>query len=314
MEAHPAITMLTRVALVLVALSTPGVAAGTDASSSRECSGFGCRHARPITPINPYGLDFGWRGNWQSSGVPTRALAMATAQASFAGEACKGVSNRKRLNFGIRYLGIYSMRAETGYLKPFNEGVDAFKQNYEASWRTLDEPRRKQFCDAYRADVDFDITRIKVLPTEFYLQFLAPLSDEGLQEREKKLKRAEKVKWLALAGQLLSIAAQVSAGHDAINVGNSALQKGSEGNLSGMNLGMSQSSQLFDISSSYFNVGNYFATLQPGTSRDPMSAVATQVTDCETITHFAMWDAPRNEHIWSHYQSFSTGCMALTNL
>ena len=314
MEAHSPITMFTRLALVLVVLAAPQNAVATDLSASRDCSGLGCRHARPFTPTNPYGLDFGWRGNWQSSGVPTRALAMAIAQAAFAGETCKGVSSRERLNFGLRYLGIYSFRGNTDYLKPLNESVDAFKKNYETSWQTLDEPRKQLFCDTYRADVDFDIAHFKVVPTEFYLQFFAPLSDDGLEQREKKLKRAEKVKWLALFGQFLSIAAQVSAGHDAMKAGNSALQKGSDGNLSGMNSEMSQSSQLFDISRNFFNVGNYFSAPQSAPSGEAMSAVAVQATDCETITHFAMWDAPQSENIWSHYQSFSTGCLALTNL
>ena len=314
MNAHPATEMLTAVTLALVILAAPQKAAGTDLSTSRDCTGLGCRHARPITATNPYGLDFGWRGNWQSSGVPTRALAMATAQTSFAGEVCTGISSRKRLNFGIRYLGIYSIRADTDYLKPFNEAVDVFKHNYEASWSELDEQSKQQFCDAYRADVDFDITRFRILPTEFYLQFFAPLSNDGLQEREKKLKRAEKVKWLALAGQLMSLAAQVSAGHDAIKAGDYALKKGNEGNLSGMDAGMSQSVQLFDISRSFFNVGSYFATLQTTNSGNHMSVVAPQDANCKTITHFAMWDAPQSEHVWSHYQSFSTGCVALTKL
>jgi len=238
---------------------------------------------------------------------------MATAQTAFAGDVCNGVSGRARVNFGLRYLGIYSFRGNGDYLKPFNEGVDAFKQNYAAAWRSLDAPSKKAFCEAYLADVNFDISRFIVLPTEFYLQFFAPLSQEGLQEREQKLKRAEKLKWLAFAGQLLSVAAQVSAGNDALKAGNAGLERGRSGDLSGMNSAMSESAELFDISRNYFNVGSYFAHSER-TVPGEMSSAAFRSYDCNAITHFAMWNAPPTDAVWSSYQSLSTGCQALANL
>ena len=285
-----------------------------------ECHGLGCRFARPISETNPYGLDFGWRDPI-SSGVPSRALAMAKAQIHFAGDKCQKLSKRKQNILAETYLGLYGFDINPGYLRLFNEGVDRFKMTYEDAWLTLDDGQRDAFCEAYYADAKVNIHKYKAHPAQVYLHYLAPLSDEGEQDFEKTMKRAEKVKWLAVFGQVLSLAAQVSAGHDAIQEGNSALAEGKSGNIGAMNSQMAQSNLLFRDSAHFANVGQYFGTVSTATNAgaavqntDSQSEDGQFNLDCQAVMHFSKWDAPSDTEIWKTYQSFSTGCDAVNRL
>lgn len=285
-----------------------------------ECLGMGCRFARPISETNPYGLDFGWRDPI-SSGVPSRALAMAKAQIHFAGDKCQKLSKRKSNILAATYLGLYGFDIKPGYLRLFSEGVARFKMTYEDAWLKLGDGERNAFCEAYYADAKLKINKFKAHPAQVYLHYLAPLSDEGVQDFERTMKRAEKVKWLAVFGQVLSLGAQVSAGHDAIQTGRSALLEGKSGNIGAMNSQMSQSNLLFRDSAHFANVGQYFGAAATATNADavvqtgdPQSDDGQSNLECQTVVHFSKWDAPPDAEIWKTYQSLSTGCAVLNRL
>lgn len=281
--------------------------------SPRACSRLGCNRARPVTDTNPFGIDFGWGGAVSYSGVPTRALAMAKAQTQFAGERCPDTSMLKRMTFATAYLGIFGPAVKPDYLRPFWTAVDSFKATYDDAWKTLDDDQRKSFCEKYYADISFKTKNFKVPPSEFYLLYLAPLSEEGHEERERKMKRAEKMKWLAVFAQVLSLTAQVSAAHDSIQTGRSALHEGRQGNIGGMNSQMSQSRALASQSAAFANTGRYFAAFSTAEANPANGAVVgPEITlDCNALIHFSKWDAPPHAETWKSYQSLSNDCATL---
>ena len=287
----------------------------------RECKGFSCNRIRPVSENNPFGIDLGWGGSASNSGVPTRALAMVRAQVVFAGEKCPKPSKFTALGFRGWFLGPYGMLPKRDFLRLFFEQTEKFKENYDKAWLTLDDSQRDVFCKKYYDDATFKVKNFKVAPSEFYMHYLSPISDEGIQEFEVKMKRAEKVKWLAIFGQLLSTAAQVSAAHDSIQTGNSALREGGQGNIGAMNTQMSQSRALFADSTTFYNTGQHFASAASALSGDTMTGVKPQLggdfsnnLKCQALIHFTQWDAPPDAEIWKTYQSLATDCEALNQL
>ena len=236
----------------------------------------------------------------------------------FAGEKCPKPSKLKKTVFPVMFLGTFGNWPRREFLKPFSDAVDEFKENYESAWLTLDDGQRSTFCDKYLADASFNVRKFKVLPSEFYALYLSPLSEEGIQELDVKMKRLEKLKWLALFGQVLALSAQVSAAHDSIQAGNSALGEGKQGNIATMNTQMAQSRALLSESTNFFNLGRHFNGAGAALAGD---RVAPSFSDnlstdpkCQALIHFSHWDAPPDAAIWKTYQSLATDCEALDQL
>jgi len=286
------------------------------AQAARDCSGLGCNRVRPVTQTNPFGIDFGWDGSVSYSGVPSRALAMLKGQTLFAASKCPGPSAFKRSSYALAYMGIFGPNVRPDYMQPFSEAVDRNVATYEHVWQSLDEGQRSAFCEAYLADVEYKTKNFTVAPSEFYLLFLAPLSEEGTRDREAKLKRAEKMKWLAVFGQVLSVAAQVSAGRDAMQAGRAGLADGRAGNLGAMDSQMARSAELFGESAVFANAGQYMAasgSVQMNAATGEAADLA-RAMNCNALLHFAKWDAPPDATVWGRYQSLSSDCVALDHL
>lgn len=288
---------------------------------ARDCRGLGCNLQRPISESNPYGLDRGWGGSVSYSGVPTRALAMAKAQLLFARDKCPKPSMIKKYNFPINYLGIWGVPLKPAYMRTLEDAVASFSGNYESAWSSLDDARRDTFCTRYFQDATHNVKAFSVPPSEFYAQYLSPLSEEGIQDFEKIMKRAEKVKWLAFFAQFVSLAAQVSAGHDAIQTGQSALRTGQQGNIGAMNTQMAQSRALFNDSAALANVSQYFGSAASGLHGRTEDENGTRPSDglppslnCQALIHFSQWSAPLESEVWKTYQSLATDCEALNQL
>lgn len=319
------------VCTVFLFLAIQGAAASQETQASqgderqqqqlRECKGSRCNRIRPVSEANPFGVDLGWGGAASYSGVPTRALAMVRAQLVFAGEQCPKPSKFTALGFRGSFLGAYGILPQPDFLRLFFEQTDQFKENYYKAWLTLDESQRDVFCKKYYEDATFKTKTFRVLPSEFYVHHLSPLSEEGIREFEVKMKRAEKLKWLALFGQVLSTAAQISAAHDSIESGNSALRAGKAGNVVAMNAQMAQSSALAVESRNFYNFGRHFYIAGAASGGDAAKGNLAQGSDnlptilnCQALLHFSQWDAPPDAAIWKIYQSLATDCEDLNKL
>jgi len=286
----------------------------------RSCSGAGCKYARSVSEKNPFGMDYGYNNSPLMSGVPTRALAMLNAQILFSEDKCPKPGKMKKFTFRQTYLGIYQFRGEYEYKRLYNEAVDRFLKNYAAAWISLDDEQRHAFCKKYLDDVTFK-GNFEVEPAFFYFQYLSPMSDEGYRAFEKKVRLQEKIEWLAVFGQFLSLAAQISAGYDAYKTGKSAIRDGRAGDIASMNSKMSQSMSLYRTSNVYYNLGTYFhavgtSSANAETSKILDAAVQSGVPsgmECETLDHFSKWDAPPDAEVWRTYQSMTSGCEVLNS-
>ena len=226
----------------------------------------------------------------------------------------------KNHNFLVNYLGIWGVPLKPAYMKTLEAGVDGFKANFESAWPTLDQGQQDDFCAVYYNDVAQNVRAFSVLPSEFYALYLSPVSEEGIEQFERAVKRAEKVKWLALFAQVASLAAQVSSGHDAIKAGQSGLLAGQQGGIASMNAQMAQSRYLFNTSARFGDISQGFGSVvaapqdreHAGLMRSGEGDVAS--LDCEALTHFAQWSAPSGSEVWKTYRGLATDCGALSKL
>ncbi len=186
--------------LLLVAHSPAADAAGQPEPRQRKALSPAERISRPVSEANPFGLDYGFHPvNFTSGqGVPTHQMSMLTAQIAFAEEQCtakpKPTGHQRALHRA--FVNAHDKDLDQPYKAAYAQAVGRKRANYQNAWNGMGEAQRSEYCAAYWNDVRYFsegnlIARGQLLLTfsMFYLGALSPLSNESIEEIERKCKR-----------------------------------------------------------------------------------------------------------------------------